>query len=113
MRKEIIIEKEDYKLKISVSLHDSGYANTGLLYRFDWIQILPKKKRKWQLLTEKWKYEYQYRNTPYEQKSDYVHKKYLEYLTEEDIIYIKKQMLNCICDELNPESNSNMIFLAR
>lgn len=113
MRKELIIEKEGYKLKISVSLHDSGY---GLRYRFDWIQILPKKKRKWQSLTNEWKYEYQYRNMPYEQseqRSEYIHKKYLEYLTEDDIIYIKRQMLNCICDELNPESDQNATFVAR
>lgn len=110
MRKEIIIEKEDYKLKISVSLYNSGYGDTGLFYRFDWIQILPKRKRKWQLLTNEWKNEYQYRSTPFEQRSDYIHKKYLEYLTEEDIVCIKQQMFNYICECLNPELDGNMIF---
>ena len=110
MRKELIIEKEDYKIKISVSFHDQGYIDKGLFYRFDWIYILPKGKRKWISPAIKWRDEYQYRNTSYEQRSDYIHKKYLEYLTEEDIVYIKQQMFNYICDELNPKSNSNMIF---
>lgn len=112
MRKEIIIEKEDYKLKIAVSLHDQGYSGEGLFYRFDWICILPKRERKWQFLTNRWRDEFQYRQTPYEQRGDYIHKKYLEYLTEEDIVFIKQQMFNYICEKLNPTSDNNMIFLA-
>lgn len=110
MRKEIIIEKEDYKFKVAISLYGDNWYEKDLYYRFDWIKYLPKRKCKWISLSDEWREGWDYRNTPYDKRSDFMKNKYLEVLTVEDIKFIKQQLFNEICEKLNPSSDNNCQF---
>jgi len=112
MRKEIIIEKEDCKYKVAISLYGDNWYGSKLSYRFDWLKVLPKGKRKWESLTDKWRNSYSYRETPYTERDNYMKSKYLECLTAEDIVYIKAQLFDEICIKLSPSADNNYDFAA-
>ena len=103
MVKEIIFEKEDYKCKVGAEINEN-------FYRFAWLSILPKRKRKWQNVSKSWSDCYQYRKLNFDEKREYLKNKYLEYLTPEDILYVKKQLLQEFCEHLNPELDTNESF---
>lgn len=110
MRKEVIIEKENCKYKVAIRLHMGNFYSDTICYRFEYLMILPKGKRKWRDLSSRWSDEYGYRSAPFEERSEYIKNKYFEYLTAEDILYIKQQLFNDVCERLNPSLEDNCDF---
>lgn len=109
MRKEVIIEKENCKYKVAVRLYGVDYSNK-ICYRFECLMVLPKRKRKWIELSRGWSDDYEYRRTDYKEREEYIKKKYLEYLTSDDIRHIKQMLFADICEKLNPNLEDNCIF---
>ena len=110
MRKEVIIEKENCKYKVAVRLYGADYYSNKICYRFEYLMVLPKGKRKWRELSRRWSDSYEYRRTPYEERSEYIKNKYLEYLTQDDIRHIKQMLFADICEKLNPDLEDNCDF---
>lgn len=110
MRKEVIIEKENCKYKVAVRLYGTDYYSNKICYRFEYLMVLPKGKRKWRELSRSWSDSYEYRRTDYEERGEYIKKKYLEYLTPDDIRHIKQMLFDDICEKLNPDLEDNCDF---
>lgn len=99
---EIIIEREDRKYKVRIILHNDSIANDGFYYRMDRLWELPKGKRKWRCISESWREDYHYRNTPYDKRDEYIKSKFYEVLTSEEIKYAFDTFYKRLCMVLDP-----------
>lgn len=97
MRVEYIVQKEDYKAKITVVVTD--YSLSQNIYKILDLSILPKRKRVWKSLTYEIKESYEYYICDRGGRTAYLQQQYLKYVSEEDIM----DAANCVYKQLKPE----------
>jgi hypothetical protein len=108
--KEIIIEKDDCKYKIYITISDGTYYDPDYHYRINFIEYLPKRKRKWLRLTDEWRDSLEYRKARREGKrEEWALNKLLEYFTEEEITTAMNTLYEEVIRDLKPDIKNNLV----